>query len=211
MIRVAGVLVLVLMALAGCSAPPTSCSSRSPARRTRSFPAPANVLASNAPLDKAAAPKEAATDPIAIPPPSAMPIGRSLAGCRPTPCTISISACSSRRCSRCRLAPARRGATGCCRDRSWWAGASTSSIRKRMSAPSMPRMARIWGRPLAPKGKDPEGAFGGGLASDGNNIYAATAFGEVVALNAATGNEVWRQKLGSPEQRQRWRMARSSW
>ena len=45
--------------------------------------------------------------------------------------------------------------------------------------------ARIWGRPLAPKGKDPEGAFGGGLASDGNNIYAATAFGEVVALGVA--------------------------
>jgi outer membrane protein assembly factor BamB len=58
--------------------------------------------------------------------------------------------------------------------------------------------ARIWGRPLAPKGRDAEGAFGGGLASDGNNVYAATAFGEVVALNAATGNEVWRQKIGSP-------------
>lgn len=58
--------------------------------------------------------------------------------------------------------------------------------------------SRVWGRPLAPKGRDPEGAFGGGLASDGNNIYVATAFGEVVALNAASGNEVWRKKLNSP-------------
>ena len=58
--------------------------------------------------------------------------------------------------------------------------------------------SRVWGRPLAPKGRDPEGAFGGGLASDGNNIYVATAFGEVVALDAASGNEVWRKKLNSP-------------
>ena len=36
-----------------------------------------------------------------------------------------------------------------------------------------------WRRSLVPEGKDGEGAFGGGLASDGARVYATTAFGEV--------------------------------
>ena len=57
---------------------------------------------------------------------------------------------------------------------------------------------RLWGVSLVPKGKDGDGAFGGGIASDGGRIYATTAFGEVVALNAATGAEVWRKKINTP-------------
>ena len=66
MIRVAGVLVLVLMALAGCSG---AAKLLEPFTGTKDeiLPGTRDVLASNAPLDKAAAPKEAATDPIAIP------------------------------------------------------------------------------------------------------------------------------------------------
>jgi len=39
---------------------------------------------------------------------------------------------------------------------------------------------------------------GGGLAAAGNRVYAATGYGEVVALDAASGAVVWRQRLDSP-------------
>jgi outer membrane protein assembly factor BamB len=49
-----------------------------------------------------------------------------------------------------------------------------------------------------PKDRDGRGAFGGGLASDGSRLYATTAFGEVMALDIATGNEIWRKSFESP-------------
>jgi len=58
--------------------------------------------------------------------------------------------------------------------------------------------APVWSVSLVPKGKDGEGAFGGGLASDGSVIFVTTAFGEVVALNAGTGGEIWRKKFPAP-------------
>ena len=58
--------------------------------------------------------------------------------------------------------------------------------------------ATAWTRPLAPEGKDGEGAFGGGLASDGARIYATSAFGEVLALDAASGGIIWRRQFGQP-------------
>jgi outer membrane protein assembly factor BamB len=39
---------------------------------------------------------------------------------------------------------------------------------------------------------------GGGLAASGGRVYATTGYGEVVALEAATGAVLWRQRLGSP-------------
>ena len=39
---------------------------------------------------------------------------------------------------------------------------------------------------------------GGGLAAAANRVYAATGYGEVVALDAASGAVVWRQRLDSP-------------
>jgi outer membrane protein assembly factor BamB len=55
-----------------------------------------------------------------------------------------------------------------------------------------------WTRSLVPEGKDGKGAFGGGLASDGQRLYATTAFGEALALDAATGSILWRKQIGSP-------------
>jgi outer membrane protein assembly factor BamB len=40
--------------------------------------------------------------------------------------------------------------------------------------------------------------FGGGIAFDGGRIFATTGFGDVVALDAATGKEVWRVNVGVP-------------
>jgi outer membrane protein assembly factor BamB len=45
--------------------------------------------------------------------------------------------------------------------------------------------------------KDQEG-FGGGLAADGGRIYAATGFGQVVALDAKSGKKLWDKSLGVP-------------
>lgn len=58
--------------------------------------------------------------------------------------------------------------------------------------------ARIWAVTLVPKGRDGEGAYGGGLASDGAQIFATTAFGEVVSLSTATGAVNWRVKVPGP-------------
>lgn len=39
---------------------------------------------------------------------------------------------------------------------------------------------------------------GGGLAVGGGRVFASTGYGEVVALEAASGAVIWRQRLGSP-------------
>lgn len=39
---------------------------------------------------------------------------------------------------------------------------------------------------------------GGGLAAAGGRVFAATGYGEVVALDAASGVVIWRQRIGAP-------------
>lgn len=39
---------------------------------------------------------------------------------------------------------------------------------------------------------------GGGLAFGGGTVFAATGYGELVALEAGSGRIIWRQRLGSP-------------
>jgi outer membrane protein assembly factor BamB len=56
---------------------------------------------------------------------------------------------------------------------------------------------RMWRVSLIPEGKSTR-AFGGGLASDGQRIYATSVFGEALALDASTGAIQWRKKLGAP-------------
>ncbi|MCS6986458.1 MAG: PQQ-like beta-propeller repeat protein [Sphingomonadaceae bacterium] len=41
-------------------------------------------------------------------------------------------------------------------------------------------------------------AFGGGVSSDGDRVFATTGLGTAVALDAATGRELWRVNLGTP-------------
>jgi len=43
-----------------------------------------------------------------------------------------------------------------------------------------------------------ENALGGGLALDGGRLYVATGIGEVVALDAKSGEEIWRSRIGMP-------------
>lgn len=55
--------------------------------------------------------------------------------------------------------------------------------------------APLWSADLTPLGERADDASGGGLATAGGKVFATTGFGEVVALDAATGAVVWRQEL----------------
>lgn len=49
-----------------------------------------------------------------------------------------------------------------------------------------------------PTPEDEEDGFGGGLAYDDGTIYFSSGFAELVALDAASGAERWRARLGTP-------------
>ncbi len=54
--------------------------------------------------------------------------------------------------------------------------------------------AALWRADLTLPGERP-GASGGGMALSGNTLYATTGFGELVALDVASGGIRWRQKF----------------
>ncbi|MGE3831492.1 MAG: PQQ-binding-like beta-propeller repeat protein [Parvibaculaceae bacterium] len=68
----------------------------------------------------------------------------------------------------------------------------------RISAISTSGGKQLWRVSLAPEKKSDSLAFGGGLASDGRNIYATSVFGDAIALDASSGKPVWRKKMGTP-------------
>jgi len=57
--------------------------------------------------------------------------------------------------------------------------------------------ALLWRVGLTPDTED-DGHIGGGLGYAGKMIFAATGFAQVIALNAETGAQVWRQKVSAP-------------
>lgn len=58
--------------------------------------------------------------------------------------------------------------------------------------------ATLWHTDLTAAFDAGGGLSGGGLAVDGGRLYATTGYGETVALNAADGSILWRQRLGAP-------------
>ena len=42
------------------------------------------------------------------------------------------------------------------------------------------------------------GGYGGGLAADGGRIFAASGFGNVIALDPASGKRIWEKSVGAP-------------
>jgi outer membrane protein assembly factor BamB len=58
--------------------------------------------------------------------------------------------------------------------------------------------ATLWARDLTPAGERTQDASGGGVAVSGDRVMVTTGFGEVVALDAASGAELWRQNLDAP-------------
>lgn len=55
---------------------------------------------------------------------------------------------------------------------------------------------RTWSRDLVPAGENPNSGSGGGIAYEGGRVFVATGYGELLGLDAASGNVVWRQRLG---------------
>ena len=58
--------------------------------------------------------------------------------------------------------------------------------------------AVLWQADLTAEFDRGGGVSGGGISVAGNRLFAATAYGELVALDAASGAVVWRQRLDSP-------------
>lgn len=56
----------------------------------------------------------------------------------------------------------------------------------------------VWSRTVLTDRDDINSASGGGISAVGGRVYVSTAYGDVVALDAATGGEVWRQSVGAP-------------
>lgn len=66
-----------------------------------------------------------------------------------------------------------------------------------VTASSLAGGGRLWRVSLKPE-DEKQAAPGGGIASGGGFVYAATGYSEVVGLVGGTGLEVWRHDLGEP-------------
>lgn len=56
----------------------------------------------------------------------------------------------------------------------------------------------LWSADLTASFDKGGGVSGGGLAAGEGRLYAATTYGEVVALDAASGQVIWRQRVDAP-------------
>ena len=73
----------------------------------------------------------------------------------------------------------------------------TFDARARVSAFEVATGNLVWRRNLTPKDEE-AGALGGGVAVADGVLYASTGYGYVHALDAGTGADLWRQRLGAP-------------
>nr|WP_158007649.1 PQQ-binding-like beta-propeller repeat protein [Methyloceanibacter marginalis] len=67
-----------------------------------------------------------------------------------------------------------------------------------VSAFSTSSGAKVWSTSLTPENEKSSEGFGGGLALEGNTLYATTGYGTVVALNPASGAVQWTKAVGKP-------------
>jgi outer membrane protein assembly factor BamB len=58
--------------------------------------------------------------------------------------------------------------------------------------------AKLWSASLAVSGDGSNTVFGGGVSYDSGRAYVTTGFGEVAALEADTGKQVWKVKPAGP-------------
>lgn len=69
---------------------------------------------------------------------------------------------------------------------------------QRVSAFPIDGGGRIWSRDLSPRRGRDKNALGGGVAFADGKIYITSGFGFAAALNATTGEEVWRTNTQAP-------------
>lgn len=55
-----------------------------------------------------------------------------------------------------------------------------------------------WSADITPPLENTNSASGGGLAYEGGRVFVTTGFGELVALDAASGGVLWRQRVDAP-------------
>jgi outer membrane protein assembly factor BamB len=72
----------------------------------------------------------------------------------------------------------------------------TLDSRARVAA-TAPDGAPLWQADLTPPGDHADDASGGGLAYAAGQVFVGTGFGELLALDAASGAVQWRQQLGA--------------
>lgn len=60
--------------------------------------------------------------------------------------------------------------------------------------------SRIWSENLRPQDSRDRVARGGGVAASGGRVFVTTGFGFIAALDATTGEEVWRRQADAPFQ-----------
>ena len=102
--------------------------------------------------------------------------------------------------------------------RIWSAGIAGSSDKRRLAAAPVvgggklfamdtegvvtafdaTRGSRLWSRSFRISGDGKSSVFGGGASYDNGRVYVTTGIGEVAALDAANGTEVWRAKPAGP-------------
>ncbi|WP_340423325.1 PQQ-binding-like beta-propeller repeat protein [Yoonia sp. GPGPB17] len=73
----------------------------------------------------------------------------------------------------------------------------TVDARARVTATSV-NGDNLWTRSLTPTRDNPGDASGGGISVGDGQVYVTTGFGEITALDAATGAEIWTQDLDAP-------------
>jgi outer membrane protein assembly factor BamB len=69
---------------------------------------------------------------------------------------------------------------------------------QRISAYPVAGGGRVWSRDLSPRRGRDKNALGGGVAYDGGRVFVTSGYGFAAALDAATGQEVWRTDTQSP-------------
>lgn len=74
----------------------------------------------------------------------------------------------------------------------------TLDATARVTALSATGGSVVWRTSLVPENEREESGYGGGLAIDSGRLYVATGFGTVVALDPATGKQLWTKNLGVP-------------
>ncbi|MBI3505425.1 MAG: PQQ-binding-like beta-propeller repeat protein [Proteobacteria bacterium] len=68
----------------------------------------------------------------------------------------------------------------------------------RLAAIDVSGGGRLWTFNGEPDDDRSGGGSGGGAAVDGDKVYFATGYGQLIALEAKTGKELWRYQMGAP-------------
>ncbi len=58
--------------------------------------------------------------------------------------------------------------------------------------------AKLWAKPTSENRENSAALFGGGVSFDSGKLYATNGLGDVVAMNADTGDEIWKVRPGGP-------------